>query len=85
MLLQVRTAAAVRDLPGAVRTVRGGGALMLLSCAVFAASALDAPLWALFLGTGAAMGPAVRWAEHSRPTAPAMASVRPSGPPSTAR
>jgi len=160
MLFQVRTAAAVRDLPGAVRTVRSGGALMLVSCAVFAASALDAPLWALFavllvaaglqvggemrqsagawqigfdlapagrqgqyqgffgagvpvarmlgplvlttlivtwgppgwlvlgalfLGAGAAMGPAVRWAERSRPTAPAMASVRPSGPPSTAR
>ncbi|MFI5725525.1 hypothetical protein [Streptomyces cyaneofuscatus] len=42
-------------------------------------------LGTLFLGAGAAMGPAVRWAERSRPTAPAMASVRPSGPPSTAR
>ncbi|MFE0693233.1 MFS transporter [Streptomyces sp. NPDC059171] len=156
MLFQVRTAAAVRDLPSAVRTVRSGGVLMLVSCAVFAGSALDAPLWALFavllvaaglqvwgemrqsagawqigfdlaptgrqgqyqgffgagvpvarmlgplllttlivtwgppgwlvlgalfLGAGAAMGPAVRWAERGRPTAPVAASVRPSRQP----
>ncbi|MFD4015929.1 MFS transporter [Streptomyces sindenensis] len=160
MLFQVRTAAAVRDLPSAVRTVRSGGVLMLLSCAVFAGSALDAPLWALFavllvaaglqvwgemrqsagawqisfdlapagrqgqyqgffgagvpvarmlgplllttlivtwgppgwlvlgalfLGAGAAMGPAVRRAERNRPTAPVVASVVPSEPPSTGR
>ncbi|MFQ6849827.1 MFS transporter [Streptomyces sp. 35M1] len=156
MLFQVRTAAAVRDLPSAVRTVRSGGALMLVSCAVFAGSALDAPLWALltvllvaaglqvwgemrqsagawqigfdlapagrqgqyqgffgagvpvarmlgplllttlivtwgppgwlvlgalFLGAGAALGPAVRRAERGRPTAPVAASVRPSRQP----
>ncbi|MFE3663510.1 MFS transporter [Streptomyces sp. NPDC059164] len=156
MLFQVRTAAAVRDLPSAVRTVRSGGVLMLVSCAVFAGSALDAPLWALFavllvaaglqvwgemrqsagawqigfdlaptgrqgqyqgffgagvpvarmlgplllttlivtwgppgwlvlgalfLGAGAAMGPAVRRAERGRPTAPVAASVRPSRQP----
>ncbi|OCC10894.1 MFS transporter [Streptomyces sp. PTY087I2] len=160
MLFQVRTAAAVRDLPSAVRTVRSGGVLMLVSCAVFAGSALDAPLWALFavllvaaglqvwgemrqsagawqisfdlapagrqgqyqgffgagvpvarmlgplllttlivtwgppgwlvlgalfLGAGAAMGPAVRRAERDRPTAPVMASAGPSTPPSTDR
>ncbi len=160
MLFQVRTASAVRDLPSAVRTVRGGGVLMLVSCAVFAGTALDAPLWALlgvlllaaglqvwgemrqsagawqisfdlapdgrqgqyqgffgtgvpvarmlgpllltalivtwgppgwlvlgalFLVAGVAMGPAVRWAGRSRPTAPAVASVKPSGPPSRAR
>ncbi|MCX5385603.1 MFS transporter [Streptomyces sp. NBC_00083] len=45
MLFQVRTASAVRDLPSAVRTVARGGALMLASCAVFALSALDAPVW----------------------------------------
>ncbi|MFG3406206.1 MFS transporter [Streptomyces sp. NPDC048142] len=48
MLFQVRTASAVRDLPSAVRTVRSGGVLMLASCAAFACTALDAPLWALF-------------------------------------
>ncbi|MFH9606140.1 MFS transporter [Streptomyces sp. NPDC017448] len=145
MLFQVRTASVVRDLPSAVRTVRSGGALMLASCAAFALTALDAPLWvlfavllvaaglqvwgemrqsagawqisfdlapagrqgqyqglfgagvpvarmlgpllltalivswgvpgwlllgALFLTAGAAMGPAVRWAERNRPAAP---------------
>ncbi|MET9360601.1 MFS transporter [Streptomyces sp. NPDC006632] len=45
MLFQVRTAAGVRDLPSAVRTVARGGALMLASCAVFALSAVDAPVW----------------------------------------
>ncbi|WP_328862559.1 MFS transporter [Streptomyces sp. NBC_00306] len=39
MLFQVRTAAAVRDLPSATRTVRRGGVAMLASCAVFALSA----------------------------------------------
>ncbi|MFE6130875.1 MFS transporter [Streptomyces sp. NPDC056437] len=39
MLFQVRTAAAVRDLPSATRTVRRGGVVMLASCAVFALSA----------------------------------------------
>ncbi|WP_274032124.1 MFS transporter [Streptomyces sp. MMBL 11-1] len=48
MLFQVRAASVVRDLPSAVRTVRSGGALMLSSCAAFACTALDAPLWALF-------------------------------------
>ncbi|MET9664794.1 MFS transporter [Streptomyces sp. NPDC006475] len=39
MLFQVRTAAAVRDLPSATRTIRRGGVVMLASCAVFALSA----------------------------------------------
>ncbi|MFH9294215.1 MFS transporter [Streptomyces sp. NPDC017520] len=47
MLFQVRTASVVRDLPSAVRTVRSGGVLMLASCAAFACTALDTPLWAL--------------------------------------
>ncbi|MET9429035.1 MFS transporter [Streptomyces sp. NPDC003036] len=38
MLFQVRTAAGVTGLPGAVRAVRSGGVLMLASCAVFAVS-----------------------------------------------
>ncbi|MFF0061465.1 MFS transporter [Streptomyces sp. NPDC005279] len=46
MLFQVRTAAAVTDLPSATRTVRRGGAVMLASCAVFALSAAaGAPAW----------------------------------------
>ncbi|MFF8554199.1 MFS transporter [Streptomyces sp. NPDC015501] len=148
MLFQVHTASVVRDLPSAVRTVRSGGVLMLASCAAFAVTALDAPLWvlfavllvaaglqvwgemrqsagawqisfdlapagrqgqyqglfgagvpvarmlgpllltalivswgvpgwlllgALFLGAGLAMGPAVRWAERSRPATPEAA------------
>ncbi|MFJ6440796.1 MFS transporter [Streptomyces sp. NPDC091649] len=162
MLFQVRAASAVRDLPSAVRTVRSGGLLMLASCAAFACTALDAPLWALFavlllaaglqvwgemrqsagawqisfelapagrqgqyqglfgagvpvarmlgplvltasilswgvpgwlllgalfLGAGLAMGPAVRWAQRSRPAAPdpVPAGLMPSGPPSTGR
>ncbi|MEU7281139.1 MFS transporter [Streptomyces sp. NPDC045431] len=36
MLFQVRTAAGVTGLSGAVRAVRSGGALMLAACAVFA-------------------------------------------------
>ncbi|MFD9220641.1 MFS transporter [Streptomyces sp. NPDC060064] len=43
MLFQVRTAAAVTDLPSATRTVRRGGAVMLASCAVFALSAAAGP------------------------------------------
>lgn len=46
MLFQVRTAAAVRDLPSATRTVWQGGAVMFASCAVFALSAVaGAPAW----------------------------------------
>ncbi|MFF9864811.1 MFS transporter [Streptomyces sp. NPDC013953] len=46
-LLQVRTAAAVTGLPSAVRAVRSGGALMLVSCAVFALSGGGGvPAWA---------------------------------------
>lgn len=159
MLFQVRTASVVRDLPSAVRTVRSGGVLMLASCAAFALTALDAPLWvlfavllaaaglqvwgemrqsagawqisfdlapagrqgqyqglfgagvpvarmlgpllltalivswgvpgwlllgALFLAAGVAMGPAVRWAERSRPAAPETAPAAPEAAP-TAR
>ncbi|MFF3457331.1 MFS transporter [Streptomyces sp. NPDC002730] len=43
MLFQVRTAAAVTDLPSATRTVWRGGAVMLASCAVFALSAAAGP------------------------------------------
>ncbi|MEU6061913.1 MFS transporter [Streptomyces sp. NPDC047097] len=46
MLFQVRTAARVRGLESAVRTVRWGGAGMLVSCAVFALSGVvDGPVW----------------------------------------
>ncbi|MEU9011907.1 MFS transporter [Streptomyces sp. NPDC048479] len=45
MLFQVRTAAAVTDLPSATRTVRRGGAVMLASCAVFALSAAGPAAW----------------------------------------
>ncbi|MET7617565.1 MFS transporter [Streptomyces sp. NPDC005408] len=46
MLFQVRTAAAVTDLPSATRTVWRGGAVMLASCAVFALTAVtDSPAW----------------------------------------
>ncbi|MFI1930098.1 hypothetical protein [Streptomyces sp. NPDC020330] len=45
-------------------------------------------LGVLFLAAGLGMGPAVRWAERSRPTAPGHVPdglVRPSGTPSTGR
>ncbi|MFG3506620.1 MFS transporter [Streptomyces sp. NPDC047821] len=46
MLFQVRTAAAVTGLAGAVRTVRTGGALMLAACAVFALpGVVPGPVW----------------------------------------
>lgn len=46
MLFQVRTAAAVTDLPSATRTVWRGGAVMLASCAVFALTAVTGtPAW----------------------------------------
>ncbi|QGV82110.1 MFS transporter [Streptomyces ficellus] len=46
MLFQVRVAASVTDLAGAVRTVRSGGAVMLAACAVFALSGTVAgPVW----------------------------------------
>ncbi|MFJ8648696.1 MFS transporter [Streptomyces sp. NPDC093546] len=45
VLFQVRTAAGVTGLPGAVRAVRSGGVLMLASCAVFAVSG-DLAAWA---------------------------------------
>ncbi|MFJ8584462.1 MFS transporter [Streptomyces sp. NPDC093595] len=57
MLFQVRTAAGVTGLPSAVRAVRSGGALMLVSCAVFALSGGGGvPVWA---ATAALLGGAV--------------------------
>lgn len=47
MVFQVRTARGVTGLPDASRAVRRGGALLLLSCAVFALSAAELPLWAV--------------------------------------
>ncbi|MGA4840899.1 MFS transporter [Streptomyces sp. G45] len=46
MAFQVRTARSVSGIPTAVRAVRRSGVLMLVSCAVFALSALDAGAWA---------------------------------------
>ncbi|MEV0443698.1 MFS transporter [Streptomyces spectabilis] len=46
MAFQVRTARAVSGVPTAVRAVRRSGLLMLLTCAVFALSAVDAGPWA---------------------------------------
>ncbi|MEI5098971.1 MFS transporter [Streptomyces sp. PmtG] len=46
MALQVRTARSVSGIASAVRAVRGSGVLMLVACAVFALSALDAGPWA---------------------------------------
>ncbi|MCX5226880.1 MFS transporter [Streptomyces sp. NBC_00233] len=46
MLFQVRTARAVTDLPSAARLVRHAGGILLVSCAVFAASAARLPAWA---------------------------------------
>ncbi|WP_327351421.1 MFS transporter [Streptomyces sp. NBC_01304] len=47
MLFQVRTARAITDLRTASRAVRGAGVLLLASCAVFAVSGFDLPLWAM--------------------------------------
>ncbi|MEV4942072.1 MFS transporter [Streptomyces zaomyceticus] len=46
MLFQVRTARAVTDLPSAARLMRRAGLILLVSCAVFAASAARLPAWA---------------------------------------
>ncbi|MEV6979319.1 MFS transporter [Kitasatospora sp. NPDC093806] len=46
-LFQVRTARAVTGLGSATRTVRRAGAVLLASCAVFALSAADVPVWAV--------------------------------------
>ncbi|WP_418958069.1 MFS transporter [Streptomyces tritici] len=46
MLFQVRVARSVTDLASATRAVRTSGALMLVSCAVFALSALALPVGA---------------------------------------
>ncbi|MFH8582065.1 MFS transporter [Streptomyces zaomyceticus] len=156
MLFQVRTARAVTDLPSAARLVRRAGLILLVSCAVFAASATRLPAWAtvavllagavlqvigemqhsagswhigfdlapphrigqyqgffgtgvalartlgptlvtvllmtwgppgwlllgtLFLGAGYAMGPAVRWAERTRPVRNIDANVPSGGQP----
>ncbi|MFJ9980812.1 hypothetical protein [Streptomyces cyaneofuscatus] len=72
-------------LPAGVPVARMLGPLVLTTLIVAWEPPGRLVLGALFLGAGAAMGPAVRWAGSSRPTAPARASVRPSGPPSTAR
>nr|WP_307843037.1 MFS transporter [Streptomyces triculaminicus] len=45
-LFQVRTARSVTGLRSAARAVRVAGAVLLASCAVFALSAADLPLWA---------------------------------------
>ncbi|MEU2563488.1 MFS transporter [Streptomyces longispororuber] len=45
MAFQVRTARSVSGLPTAVRALRRSGVLMLVTCAVFALSALDAGPW----------------------------------------
>ncbi|MGA5421607.1 MFS transporter [Streptomyces lavendulocolor] len=58
MLFQVRVAAAVTGLAGAVRTARSGGAVMLASCAVFGLSAVvPGPVWSVVavLVAGAAL------------------------------
>ncbi|MFD9904708.1 MFS transporter [Streptomyces sp. NPDC059063] len=46
MAFQVRTARAVSGIPTAVRAVRRSGLLMLVTCAVFALSAVDGGPWA---------------------------------------
>ncbi|WP_406862028.1 MFS transporter [Streptomyces sp. HUAS MG47] len=46
MLFQVRVARSVTDPASATRAVRSSGAVMLVSCAVFALSALALPGWA---------------------------------------
>ncbi|MFJ3792923.1 MFS transporter [Kitasatospora sp. NPDC090091] len=46
MAFQVRTARGVTGLRSASRTVRDAGAFLLASCAVFALTATDVPLWA---------------------------------------
>ncbi|MFE9255446.1 MFS transporter [Streptomyces sp. NPDC006879] len=57
MLFQVRTARGVRDLRTATRTVTRGGFLMLISCAVFALTALAGlPAWAALALLVAAAG-----------------------------